>query len=452
MNEPVKYLKLADGSTFIPIGLNLAFPRFYETDEEALALYRDWIGNLADNGGNFIRLWVATPFFDVEGDQCGDFRPEKTANLRAVLDFAHERGVKAKLTLDHFRTLQRKTQAENFAGVVRFDRPKYHVANGGFAEEVNDYFATEAGHRHFLAKMDFFAAHFGDHPAIVAWELWNEISAVPKGESRFEWSEKMILEMRKRFPGKWTLQSNGSGSFTTNWCYQWLAALEGNDIIQAHRYLDPAPEQKPVVLGPLDVNMADAVRVVDELCERRKPVLLAEGGAVSANFVAPFPHYPRDKRGSILHDVLFAGFFAGGCGPGQAWHWDHYVAPSNLWWHYRSFARMLEGIDPAAEHFVPHFHETDHTRIYELRGKTTRLFWIRDAQNDWHTELLENQPPVQHPASEWEIPGDDAKSQADWAWLDPWSDAPSWQSVDCTPRTVQLPTWERSLLLRCQLA
>jgi hypothetical protein len=257
----------------------------------------------------------------------------------------------------------------------------------------------------------------------------------------------MIMEMRKRFPGKWALQSNGSGSFTTNWAYQWLAKLEGNDIIQAHRYLDPAPEQKPVVRGPLDVNMADAVRVVDELCQRQKPVLLAEGGAVSANFVAPFPHYPQDKRGGILHDVLFAGFFAGGCGPGQAWHWDHYVAPNNLWWHYRIFSRMLEGIDPAAEAFVPHLHESDFARIYELRGKRTRLFWLRDTNYDWKAGIVEDQDPPVHPELPWEPP---VSCEGEWSTLDPWKPEAKWRHADAKDGAVTLSAWKMSVLVRCR--
>lgn len=375
----IQYLKLPNGDTFIPIGLNLAFPQFYESDEEARALYRDWIGNLADNGGNFIRLWVATPFFDAEGEKCGDFRSEKTANLCTVLDYAKDCGVKVKLTLDHFRTLLRRKEAE----------------------------------------------------------------------SRFTWSEGMMPELRLRFPGTWTLQSNGSGSFADNWAYQWLSELLGNDILQAHRYLDPSPKQKAVVTGPIDVNMADAVRQMEELCGRSKPVLLAEGGAVDANFAAPFSSYPQDTRGSILHDVIFAGFFAGGCGCGQAWHWDHYVAPNKLWWQFKSFSRMLEGIDPAAEEFLPHYHETDSARIYELRGRSTRLFWLRDARSDWNSELIRNLPVGTHPETAWKPP--EFSGDADWACMDPWKEDPNWSAIRSDIEEVQLPEWKRSLLVRCKL-
>lgn len=105
MENSVRYLKLADGSTFLPIGANLCFPRFSNSREEGVAVYRRWIDQLVANGGNFFRIWMGHPFFDFEGDRCGDFRPELTTTLREVLDMAAASGVKVKATFDHFRSI-----------------------------------------------------------------------------------------------------------------------------------------------------------------------------------------------------------------------------------------------------------------------------------------------------------------------------------------------------------
>ena len=145
------YIRLSDDSTFVPVGLNLCFPRFIDCDEDGLALYRRWIGKLATHGGNFIRLFLGHPFFDPEGDRCGDFLPDKCANLRAVLDMADAAGVKVKITLDHFRFIDPEPVAEMFPGAARFDRPSYHLSRGGVAESMEDYLGGEAGRKHFLA-------------------------------------------------------------------------------------------------------------------------------------------------------------------------------------------------------------------------------------------------------------------------------------------------------------
>ena len=46
----------------------------------------------------------------------------------------------------------------------------------------------------------------------------------------------------------------------------------------------------------------------------------------------------------ILHDVLFAPFFAGAAGAGQIWHWDEYVDKNNLWWQFRASPRRSAGL------------------------------------------------------------------------------------------------------------
>ena len=90
--------------------------------------------------------------------------------------------------------------------------------------------------------------------------------------------------------------------------------------------------------------------------------------------------YPEDKRGLILHDVLFAPFFAGAAGPGQIWHWDQYVAANNLWHHFDRFAQVVEGVDPAAERFEPSMVQHERLRIYRLKGRRTTMLWLRDSR------------------------------------------------------------------------
>ena len=52
------YFEHENGDTFLPVGVNLCFQRFLQTDEECLAAYRRQIVAFAQNGGNFIRVWM----------------------------------------------------------------------------------------------------------------------------------------------------------------------------------------------------------------------------------------------------------------------------------------------------------------------------------------------------------------------------------------------------------
>ncbi len=442
----VHYLKAVDGGCLIPNGPNLCFPRFIVDKAEGLSLYRRWIDRLADAGGNFLRLWLGHSFFDLEPEACGRFSPDRAARLRAILDHAHGRGIHVKLTLDHFRFIRPESVAEIFPGAASFDKALYHVSRGGVATDMADYLGSPAGRAHFLSKLDFLAVEFAAHPAIFAWELWNEMNAV-RADNWKEWTAFMLPQLRARFPKAYCLQSLGSfESGRQSGIYAWYCGLEENDIAQVHRYLDLAPGNDPVCRGPVDVMAASAILDLRALAPG-KPVILAESGAVEPGHRAPFALYEKDHAGSILHDVLFAAFFAGAAGPGQIWHWDLYLDRNDLWHHYRAFSRTLEGVDPAAEGFVPHFRETGDWRIYELRGEWTSLFWIRDAHSDWRTELEQGRAPSLHRdrgfTPDIAIPG------SEWASLDPWAADPVWKP--CHPASngaVPLPPWRRSLLLR----
>jgi len=124
-----------------------------------------------------------------------------------------------------------------------------------------------------------------------------------------------------------------------------------------------------------------------------RPVILAEGGAVEPRHTGPFKLYAKDQAGIILHDVIFAPFFAGAAGAGQCWHWGEYVDRNNLWHQFRAFADTVRGIDPATEGFQPLMVPHPRLRVYVLKGRRTSLLWCRDIENTWQAELQEGHAP-----------------------------------------------------------
>jgi hypothetical protein len=215
--------------------------------------------------------------------------------------------------------------------------------------------------------------------------------------------------------------------------------MPGNDLAQVHRYLDLGASLE-VCKGPLDVLAADAVREILSY-DPGRPVLLAESGAVEPRHSGPFKLYAADREGTLLHDVLFAPFFAGAAGPGQIWHWDAYVEPNNLWWHFGRFAAAVRGIDPAAERFEPSMAPHDRLRIYRLAGRKTTLLWCRDARNDWRAELERGERPE---ALSGVSIDEDARGRVHV--YDPWTGR--WTEAVRKHGRITLPDFRRSLVLR----
>jgi hypothetical protein len=145
-------------------------------------------------------------------------------------------------------------------------------------------------------------------------------------------------------------------------------------------------------------------------------------------------------EGTLLHDILFAPFFAGAAGCGQIWHWDSYVDPNNLWWHFGRFADVVKGIDPARERFQPSMIEHERLRIYRLAGRNTTLMWCRDTKNDWRTELERGEKPGTLTGVSIEAPSGRLRA------YDPWTG--KWSDTVRKGGRVQLPDFRRSVVVR----
>lgn len=430
-----RYFELSNGRPYIPIGLNMVGP-----PGDGLAGMESWFQKLSAQGGNFVRIWLSNPFFDVEHGRSGQFDPERAERIDALLTLARKYGIRLKLCTEHFRHLGEGTQ--KWAA-----KPQHLVANGGPARDTVDFFQGEAGQRQYKSKLAWYADRYGSNPTIFGWELWNEMDAV-RGDIWGPWSAEMLSELHRLFPKNLAMQSLGSYDFERKReSYQRLCQLPSNDVLQVHRYLDLGARWK-VCHGPVAVFAAEAVRDLQAF-GIAKPILLAESGAVEPSHTGPFKLYAKDREGMILHDVLFAPFFTGAAAPGHIWHWNVYVDANNLWWHFARFAAVVKDLDPPAERFKPF--ELPHPKllILGLRGRRTTLLWCRDRENTWQTELAEGKPPevLRQVRLDLGLAGEGIKDRTVKAY-DPWSDV--WSEPAMKGSTIQLPDFKRSLVLHIE--
>jgi len=431
-----RYFELSDGRPYIPIGLNMIAPPGGDLDGMA-----EWIGELSANGGNFIRIWLGSPFFDVEHERSGVYDEEKAKRIDALLATAREHGIRVKMCIESFRHFGTRNQSWSA-------KPLHLIENGGPARDIADFFDGERSRAQFRRKLTWYANRYGSNPTVFGWELWNEINAVAGGDY-MAWSEIMLVELHRLFPDNLAMQSLGSFDNERKLPqYQRLATMPGNDVAQVHRYLDLGARLE-VCRGPVDVLAADSVHQL-LACNPGRPVILAEGGAVEPSHTGPFKLYAKDRAGVILHDVLFAPFFVGAAGPGHIWHWDHYVDRNDLWWHFGRFTEAIRGIDPAAEAFEPMMLPHSRLRVYALKGKQTLLLWCRDTENTWRTELAEDTPPqvLQNVVLDLSEVGKTIGGAA--RAYDPWEN--TWTDITSNRSTLALPAFSRSIVVRIPIA
>ncbi len=424
-----RYFELTDGRSYVPIGFNLV-----RAPKEAE--FQSLLDVMASNRVNYCRIWLNDPTWQIEHQACGIYDEARVKILRRFLDLAGERGVRVKLCLEEFREIKPQKLGDK-------DNALYHKSNGGPFSSMQEFLYTPEGQALFLRKVDFYRRHIGNHPAVFAWELWNEMNCV-RGDW-VAWTERMLPELHRRFPKNLVVQSLGSFDSGQRAGYQRLSLMPGNDVAQVHRYLDLGA-QLVVCHGPMDVLAADAVRELLAF-KPAKPVLLAETGAVKPRHTGASPLYAKDNDGMLLHDVIFAPFFAGAAGTGEIWFWRESIQKPNLWHQFARFAHAIEGIDPAAEHFEPVMLEHPRLRVYLLKGRNTTLAWCRDRRNDWHTELEQGEPPEQLTGLSIDL-GAELNNVRNARAYSPWTD--SWTEVKRQDDGLLLPSFCRSVVLKMQ--
>ena len=443
-----RYFADCNGKTFVPAGCNLCFVRGAENmpENEVLNIFQHWFTSFAAQGGNFARIWLGVPFFDVMPKAIGEFDRRATDHIRFVVGLAEKLGIKIKFTLEHFRrTIPNAADAESFPGVVNFVNPLY----APYAKSMYEYLASPVCRQAYLARAAYLAEQgFGDSPAVGVWELWNEINCIGDVHGNVdEWSRFMIPELQKLFPKQMIVQNLGSyGGVRSYQLYDSLQGLPGNGFMQIHCYLDPGAAFD-FCHGPMDVL---AARAVHELKDRApdRPAIVAECGAVEANHARYSDLYANDTQGILLHDILFAPFFSGSAGCGQPWHWDHiYIDKHNLWHHFGRFTRAIAGIDPAEENFQAFYTETHKLRVYGLAGKINTILWCRDKASTWESELKNGIPAGVISGEQLVFPGCAGPASCDLVWEDKQVEVPVEESG-----VIRLPDFTRSMVVRIPAA
>lgn len=427
-----RYFELDNGQPYIPIGLNMIAPPKGDP-----ALMEAWFDKLQAQGANYVRIWLGNAYYDIEHEKSGVYDEAKAQRIDALLASARRHGIRVKLCVDFFRHLGEGSQT--WAA-----KPLHLVKNGGLATNMVDWVNSAACRARYKGKYDFFAKRYGSDPTIFGWELWNEMNAVVGGDVR-SWTAEMLPELHARFPKNLCVQSLGSfDSDHARPIYADICRLQANDIAQIHRYLDLGAKLE-ICHASVDLFAVDAVRELQAL-EVKKPILLAESGAVEPCHSGPFKLYEKDRDGVILHDVLFAPFFAGAAGPGHIWHWDSYVAKNDLWWHFGRFAQAVAGISPPAEAFRVQRVEDPRLRVYVLNGERTTLAWCRDSQVTWQSALAEGRQAETLSNLKVTLPLPRAGGKISAIAYDPWSGV-------STPLVLQqgqvtLPVFTRSVVVR----
>jgi hypothetical protein len=164
---------LSDGREYAPVGANLAW-----APGGRLEFYRKAFTDFQKQGLNWTRVWMCHwggLNLDWLSDAAGKpSTPPGMLDLRVAAEWdrlltqAEERGVYVQLVLQHhgqYTTGANPNWAQN----------PWNVANGGFLNTPGEFFTSPVAREVTRQKYRYIVARWGYSPAILAWELFNEV-------------------------------------------------------------------------------------------------------------------------------------------------------------------------------------------------------------------------------------------------------------------------------------
>lgn len=271
-----------DGSPYFPIGLNVAW------GDVPAALEK-----LGKSGGNWSRVWMChwsgANLDWVMNRKLKDGELDLTVARwwDKVVDAAEKSGVRIQVVLQHhgqFSTRVNPNWAEH----------PWNKANGGWLSTPDEFFSNPKALARTRAKYRYIVARWGASPAIMAWELFNEVQFTDAISHRNHrevqaWHRDMARFLRQHDPYKRPVTSSSDLTLTD--------VFDDMDYLQPHAYAS---------------DLVSVVTSVD-VGKSRKPVFFGE--------IGPDGGPPQDDA-RYLHQALWSSVVSPLAGAAQFWYWD----------------------------------------------------------------------------------------------------------------------------------
>ncbi|MBN1429164.1 MAG: DUF5060 domain-containing protein [Anaerolineae bacterium] len=312
-----RYLAFDDGAPFLVNGINMGW-----WEDDPIGDYERWLDDFSANGGNTIRVWMASWSYAIEWQETGlgDYtnRMKQAWLLDQLFKMAEERDIYILLVLSNHGQFSENTNPE-------WAENPYNAALGGPLASPGEFVTDETARMVFKRRLNYIAHRWGYSTNILAWEWWNEINWTPiNDEMLVPWIQEMDAYLAERDPYAHLTTESGHGTQSSIW------QLPEMDIPTRHLYATTDMYRSSI--GAYQ-DLTEAIQ--------GKPLLFAEFGYSSSEET----NAPYLSNGEHLHNGLWAPVFNGFAGTGMYWWWDTYVDPQNQWYHFKGISEFFRDED-----------------------------------------------------------------------------------------------------------
>jgi len=290
--------------------------------------YRNWVNDLHNNGGNFIRVWHAHWGLGIEWKEgwqdfggLRNYKEENSFYQDWLYDYCADRGVYVMLTLQHHGPVSSNVNPN-------WSESPYNIRNGGPLENTWDFFQESTALGHTKNRFRYIVARWGYSRAIMSWELFNEVNWTDNYEEHVEEIRDWHAEMADYIKGIDPYDHLVTTSFAEVDQDSIIWKDPSIDFSQTHFYLNTPNPERALAAGSRSY-----------LEEYKKPTLNGEFGLGGSPDLSN-----RDRDGIHLHNGLWSSVFGGGMGTAMTWWWDVYIEPQNLYYHFKPLSQMVRDV------------------------------------------------------------------------------------------------------------
>ncbi|TVR44861.1 MAG: DUF5060 domain-containing protein [Planctomycetota bacterium] len=194
-----RYFQTIDGSWFYPMGLTIRSPgderqniltRGYEgfpgsRHFEGLGTqaYEHWFTQLANAGGNFVRIWMSPWWGALEWNRdwdgyggLGRYNQGNAARMDRLLELARKHGIYMQWELlNHGMTSETVDQQWHPDPQRGELGSPFNQLNGGPIRHAHEFYSDETAWRYHQMRLRYIIARWGHAPQVMAWVLSSEM-------------------------------------------------------------------------------------------------------------------------------------------------------------------------------------------------------------------------------------------------------------------------------------
>lgn len=300
---------LKGGAPFVPIGGNLPWP---EQGREAKEYYQVRLQEFGQAGLNWARLWMVH-WGHMNLDWLNDSSAAQVKpgwldagvarNWDALVEMAEENGVYLQIVLQYHGQYSTETNS-NWE-----DNPWNARNPDGFLEKPADFFRSAQARQLTKQKYRTIIARWGYSPAVMAWELFNEVHWVDA--LRFDLDEALVADWHREM-ADFIRSVDGYGHLVTTSMDSIRSPIyDAMDYLQPHLY---------------PINIFANVRSIDSVYESLgRPVFVGEFGDDHMGLSEA-----QKKRAISVVPPMWAGVMGQLHLPPQPWFTDQLIEAGRL--------------------------------------------------------------------------------------------------------------------------